>query len=64
MLCKLRRACGSHLVSRGILALALFSDVEPQVLQQDDGTSSRIFTCRLDLRANAVLEEVDIPALA
>lgn len=51
----------THLVSGGVLALALLSDVESQVFQEDDGTSCGVGAGLLYIGTHTVLQEVHVP---
>lgn len=50
-----------YLVSGGVLALALLSDVESQVLQENDGTLCGVCAGLLYIGTHTVLQEVHVP---
>lgn len=52
----------SHLVARGILAFSLLSDVEAEVLQEEDGPGGGVSTGSFHFRTHTVLQEGDVAA--
>lgn len=52
----------TDLVSRSVLAFPLLCNVEAEVLQQDDGSSSRVSAGSFHVSTHAVLQEGDVPA--
>lgn len=51
----------SHLVARGILAFSLLSDVEAEVLQEEDGPGGGVSTGSFHFTTHTVLQEGDVP---
>jgi hypothetical protein len=60
-LLRLQPVICTHLVSGGVLALALLSNVESQVLQENDGTLCGVGAGLLYIRTHTVLQEMHVP---